>query len=340
MNYIEEKYIRLIGGRLDFFKRKKDKLYTCRCPICGDSKKSKTKTRFYIFEKDAKTFVKCHNCQYSNSFKGFLKYMDTAMYNEMVVEEMADGGLSDKFPAAKTTPKNVTVTDAESNIRDLLVDCREMYSLQTKHPARLYLQSRQIPSKALSLLWYTDDFKKLVEAYEPVSAEKWKSADKRIVIPIFNRNKKLVGLQGRSITGSKLRYVTLKIVKDEMKVFGLDRVDLSKTVYVTEGPFDSLFLDNAIAMTGADANVDDIGSWRTKYVFIFDNEPRSKEICDRMSQMARLGHDVVIWPKHIHEKDINDMVLNGTSIDEIKEVIDKHSYSSMRFNVEMAHWRK
>ena len=92
------------------------------------------------------------------------------------------------------------------------------------------------------------------------------------------------------------------------KVFGLDRVDFKKTVYITEGPFDSLFIDNAIAMAGADID------WKLidnkDAVFVFDNEKRNPEIVKRMAKVIDKGYEVVIWPDHLIEKDLNDMTIS------------------------------
>ena len=67
----------------------------------------------------------------------------------------------------------------------------------------------------------------------------------------------------------KLRYITTILDKRYPKLYGLERVKFESTIYVTEGPIDSLFLSNAIAMCGADVTLDkDIYNDR---VFIYDN---------------------------------------------------------------------
>ena len=47
-----------------------------------------------------------------------------------------------------------------------------------------------------------------------------------------------------------MRYITIMLDEDSPKVFGLDRVNETEPIYIVEGPFDSLFLDNSIAMAG------------------------------------------------------------------------------------------
>ena len=64
--------------------------------------------------------------------------------------------------------------------------------------------------------------------------------------------------------------------ESRIKVYGLNRVDLNKTVYITEGPFDSMFIDNAIAMAGADVDWDLIKG--KDAVFVYDNENETQKL--------------------------------------------------------------
>ena len=49
MSYIDLDYISKIQPRLQQFKKKRDYLFNFRCPVCGDSKKSNTKARAYLY---------------------------------------------------------------------------------------------------------------------------------------------------------------------------------------------------------------------------------------------------------------------------------------------------
>ena len=62
MYYIDQKYLLLVSPQLKLFKKKSDGLYNFRCPYCGDSQKSRTKARGYVFRKKNDLFYKCHNC--------------------------------------------------------------------------------------------------------------------------------------------------------------------------------------------------------------------------------------------------------------------------------------
>ena len=106
---------------------------------------------------------------------------------------------------------------------------------------------------------------------------------------------------GRSLNPkSKLRYITIIYDETKPKLFGLDKVDLSSPTYITEGPLDSLFIPNAIAMCGSDVHLGDWGI--SNRVWVYDNEPRNPQIVDRIRRTIDSGDPVVIWPKGIGQR--------------------------------------
>ena len=64
-------------------------------------------------------------------------------------------------------------------------------------------------------------------------------------------------------------------------------------------------------------------------VFIFDNEPRNKQIIDRMYKVIEQDYELVIWPEGQKEKDINDMIMQGKSKSEIQNIITQNTYSGL-----------
>ena len=70
---------------------------------------------------------------------------------------------------------------------------------------------------------------------------------------------------------------------------------------MVEGPLDSLFIDNCIAIAGADVpNLD------CNFTVIFDNEPRNKELLKQIEKTIDKGYNVCLWPQNLRWKDIND----------------------------------
>ena len=123
--------------------------------------------------------------------------------------------------------------------------------------------------------------------------------------------------------------------EDAPKIYGLDNIKTGETVYVTEGPFDSTFISNSIAMCGADGDVNKWGI--TNPVWIYDNEPRNKQIVERLATTIKNGDRVVIFPKNILEKDINDMYLSGQNV---QKVVESNIYQGLEAKLKLQDWKR
>ena len=213
--------------------------------------------------------------------------------------------------------------------------------LPRNHIAVEYLRSRKIPEKWMNYLQYTNDFKSYVHSH---GIDRYKNlpSDQRIIIPLKDENGVMFGFQGRAIDSSFARYMTIKIDESKEKIFGIDNVDFNLPVIVTEGPFDSMFMPNSIAIVGGDIS-GDIKLDRTKTIFVYDNEPRSKDTVNRMLKAIDLGFSVCFWSVGIDQryKDINDMIEKGGYTREyiLKHII-KNSCSGVRARARMAIWKK
>ena len=322
MNLIDSKYIGLISSRLVKFKRVKSDLYNFRCPICGDSKKNKTKTRGYLYTVKADVNYRCHNCGASMTFSNFLKEIDPVVHKQYVFERFKQGSTGRgsvveepvfKFETPKFKPK-LDLPKASTNSR-----------------ASDYLKKRKLnPTE----FYYADKFKSWTNSQKKT----FDNIDKdhaRIVIPLFYEDT-LIGFQGRSLDPwIQPKYLTVMFNDDSPKIFGLDNIRRDAPVFVTEGPFDSTFLCNSIAMCGADG---DVGKWGVSNpVWVYDNEPRSKEITTRISNTISSGGSVVIWPTNIPEKDINDMVLAGH---DVQSIVESHVYEGLKAQLQFNTWKR
>ena len=324
MDLVDSKFVGLVSSRLTKFKRVKPNLYNFRCPICGDSQKQKNKARGYIYGIKQNVNFRCHNCGASMSFSNFLKQIDTVLHKQYVMEKFKDGfaGVRGgsaiaapeelKFEAPKFKPKLDLPKASENDI------------------ARRYLEKRKLdPNK----FYYTDKFKAWSNSHKK-TFDDLTYDEPRIIIPLFYQNT-LVGFQGRSLGPSKVKYITVMINDDAPKIYGLDTIRKSSPVFVTEGPIDSTFLRNSIAMCGADG---DVGKWGVSTpVWVYDNEPRSKEITTRISKTITEGGSVVIWPSNIHEKDINDMVLAGH---DVQSIVESNIYKGLEATLKFTTWKR
>ena len=321
MDHVDSKFIGLISPKLQKFKRVKPDLYNFRCPICGDSKKNKSKTRGYLYAVKTNVNFKCHNCGASMSLNNFLKTVDPYVHKQYTFEKFKDGHTGRnfvaeepkfKFEPPKFKPKLDLPKASENQI------------------AKQYLEKRNInPSK----FYYTDTFKgwvnTLVTKFDDVKYD-----EPRIIIPLIYENQ-LIGIQGRSLGPNSVKYITIMLDEDAPKIYGLDEVDTKKPIYILEGPFDSTFVENSVAMCGSDLDIRSFG-W-SSYIWVFDNEPRNREIIERIHKTIDRGDKVVIWPSSIQEKDVNDMINSGH---DVRKVIESNTYSGLQAKIKFNYWKK
>ena len=323
MDFVDVRFINLISSRLPKFKRVKPDLYNFRCPICGDSEKTKNKARGYLYRIKTNTNYKCHNCGISLSFNNFLKQVDPSLHKEYTLEKFKEGHTGKNFVAKE--PK--FEFEKPKFKKKLKIGLPKASSNQD---AKKYLEDRKLdPDK----FYYTDKFKEWtnskVHTFDDLTYD-----EPRIIIPLIYEDK-FVGYQGRSLGPSKVKYITVMLDDDAPKIYGLDKVGRDAPVFVTEGPFDSTFIRNSIAMCGADADVDRWGI--SNPVYIYDNEPRNREIVNRISKTIDRGYQVVIWPDHIDVKDINDMVMSGL---DVQNLVESNIYSGLQAKLKFTNWKK
>jgi len=332
---IDTKYLSLLSPRLDRFKKVRDYLWNFRCPQCGDSHKSKSKARGYVYRKKTDLFFKCHNCGVGQSVGNLIKDLDPYLHKQYIMERYRAGETGKrkskapdfKFETPKFKPKKTTI------------DLPSIESLPKEHYARVYCEGREIPQQFMDKIFYAEDFKNWALSVCQVDYSNLMGKEPRLVIPFFDRDNQLIGAQGRALQESKIRYVTVKVHEDAPKVFGLERWNSDQHTYLVEGPIDSLFLPNCLAMAGADMSDLSILD-KDKTTLIFDNEPRNFQIARNMIKSLQDGWKVVIWPNSITCKDINDMVLTSIKDARLVEIINTNTYSGQRGEWEVHSWKK
>ena len=321
MDLVDSKFIGLVSSRLEKFKKVKPNLYNFRCPLCGDSKKNKSKTRGYLYNIKADINFRCHNCGASMTFSNFLKQLDPVIHKQYVFERFKNNSTGRGTVVEEPTFK-FEEPKFKTKIRIPL--CSEI------RRGREYLKARRLDPKRF---YWAEDFAGFVNSIKPTFGSNVPK-ESRIIIPLYYK-KDLIGIQGRSVDPSPVKYITTIFYDDAPKIYGLDNIRQDAPVFVTEGPFDSTFISNSIAMCGADA---DVRRWGVSDpVWIYDNEPRSKEIVKRISDTIDRGEKVVIWPNNIYEKDINDMVLAGH---DVQSIVESNVYEGLEANLKFTTWKR
>ena len=328
MSYLDVKYINLISPRLNLFSRKKADLYNFRCPYCGDSQKRRNKARGYLFKIKNDFVYKCHNCGKGRTLSNFLKDQDSFLHDQYVMEKFKEGksGKGTTVPKPKFDFKEPKFVKHDTGLE-------KISDLNISHPARVYLQERGI--KNLDYFFYCPKFKEWTNKQKK-TFDTLRQDSPRIIIPFRDKEGNLFGYQGRSLAPTaKIRYITIMLDEEQPKIFGLDRINTDESIYIVEGPFDSTFIKNSVAMAGSDVDIRTFG-W-SNHIWIYDNEPRNREIVARISKSIDRGDKVVIWPTTIREKDINDMHLAGH---DVQSLVESNVYQGLEATLKFNTWKK
>jgi len=322
MDLVDSKFIGLVSSRLQKFKRVKADLYNFRCPLCGDSQKHKNKARGYFYQVKTNTNYKCHNCGASLSFNNFLKQIDPTLYKQYTLEKFKEGYTGKGFVVEE--PK----FDFKKPVFKKDLDLPKASEVPV---AKEYLEKRKLdPTK----FYFASKFMEWVNTQKQ-TFDTIRRDESRIIIPMYDTERNLIGFQGRSLGPNSVKYITVMLNDDAPKIYGLDQIRRDAPVFVTEGPFDSTFIRNSIAMCGADG---DVAKWGIgNPVWVYDNEPRSKEITSRIQSAIEAKQSVVIWPSNVFEKDINDMVLTGL---DVQSIVEKNIYSGLEATIKFNSWKK
>lgn len=333
--WIEQKYANMLGAFLRNFKVKTSTPYLANfsCTICHDSKKNKRKSRGYIGEKDGRLFYYCHNCHASMNFSQFLYHENQSLFKEYSLEKFSSNSDSNfKRPILEDTPLKFFGNDVEGPLLEL----QKISQLPWDHFAKKYVIGRQIPLPYHAKFRFAPNFAKFVNTLIPNKLNEF-NKEGRLIIPFLDKNGNCFGFQGRSFEEeTKMRYITIMLTDKMKKVFGLDTVDFNQLVYILEGPLDSTFIENSVAMAGSDLNLTEAKNC----VYVLDNEKRNKEIVNKMSNIIDKGHKICIWPDFISYKDINEMILAGKKPIDIKKIIDYNTFQGLEASLQFSRWRK
>ncbi len=333
MIYLDRKYFLLISSKLEKFKQKDTDLFNFRCPICSDSKKNKLRARGYVYAKDDSYRYWCHNCNYSTNVLGLLKILDSSLYHQYIVERFNTKHLIESNTTSNSFPifhETKTISPQNLQVGDII---ESLDKLPEKHWVLDYIRSRQIPKESWSEIYFAPNFSDFVKIIFP-SFTKTVDPNPRLIFPLVDLGNFLLGFQGRALLDDNIKYITIKMDENNPKVFGWNKVDNTKPIYVFEGPIDSLFVENSIAV--CDSNLMQAARYFPKenLVLVFDNQYHNQSILQQMERAISSGFSVCIFPKNINAKDINDLAKMGLQSSEIYDIIRNNTYKDLHARLE------
>lgn len=316
MSWLEDEYAYEIFSGLQRFRiasRSPFKL-SGRCPVCGDSATDKTKARFWYYHHQGTPFVNCFNCAYTKPFEWFMKEYYPALHDKWMLASLES---RKEFEIKEPElPKTAKLIVNELKFSQCLT------SLPEAHPVISYVKSRKIPKEQWHRLWFTSQWQELVNSVKEFTY-KIPKPEPRLVIPIFNKSGQIESFQGRALrSDANAKYLTIKASEESTKIYGQDRIDDSEPVLVLEGPIDTLFISNSIAITGGSLDLDSV-PYKGNRIWALDNENRHKDSMRRLKNLIDAGETVAFWDKAPWQsKDINDMVKDdGATGDQIKQYL-------------------
>lgn len=306
------------------------------CPLCGDSKRRTSLARGFLFEKKNVIWYKCFNCGNPDhkTLRSLIKHLDGNLYKEYIFE---------RFKTDRVTESKLEELEKEEPepLRLESIPATKISDLGNDHKAFKYLLKRRISLEHIGRMYYVDNFKEFSNKLKPGVFKNINKDHPRIILPFYDQHGKIFAFQGRSLGKETPKYLTIKIDENAEKLFGLERLDTEKDFYVVEGPIDSLFLDNCIAVAGGAVNSSFLLKYMEKVTIIFDNEPRNPEICAQIEKCIRVGYKVCILPRRYRDvgKDINDLILGGISKKEVKRAIKENTWQGVMALAKFSQWR-
>jgi len=331
--YTDQKYVGLISPRLELFKQVRQNLWNSRCPICGDSQKNRSKKRLYIYAKKQDLFVKCHNCGFGSNLGNFIKQLDPHLHSQYIVERYKAGETGQR----KSKEPEFHFEKPKFKPQPTKINLPSIGKLDKEHFARKYFESRKIPESFKDKVYFAEDFKEWAQSVSKIDYSNLGKEEPRMVIPFFDMEGKLIAAQGRALGKNELRYITVKVEEDSLKIYGLDRWNPEDHTYIVEGPIDSMFLPNCLAVAGGDLLT--YNGDKEKTTLIFDNEPRNIHTIKKIMDSISKGWSVVIWSKERKFKDINDLIISGLSTDEILDMINTRTMKGLEADWAAREWR-
>lgn len=340
MLHVDKKFLSLLSGSLNRFSWTSQDTAMCRCPICGDSKKNKYKRRGYWYPEKGSIVFKCHNCGEFMGIGQFLKMFDNTLYREYTYEKYRESSLFNGYltsiPKQKQEEKQISLEQVKQSSSSFLIELKKLSSLPPNHPALEYWRGRNLPEDKIKELYYTPKFYSWASQWN----EKFSGYDEshdhpRTIIPLIDSHGEVYGYSARCFGKEIPKYIMGKfnIEDDRPTRYGMNLIDTSKPVYVVEGPIDSMFLDNCIAICNASLHSEKVGD-----ILIYDNQPRNREVVRAVEAGIKSGKRVCIWPDTFPYKDINEAVQAGFG--DIQGYIDKHTYSGLTLELKFSQWKK
>lgn len=316
-NSILRKYFNLVLPRETISRQNS---YNFKCQICGDGK-SKHKKRGYLLLFKDKWIYKCHNCSISMLAEKWLKEYFPILYRQYIIDLIKnDESKPDDKEVRCSFIKKEEVYNEEKEVKTFVPILKEKTQLFID--AIDFCISRKIPENVWKR-WFVS-----------VSG-KYKN---RIIIPFYDDKNKIYFYQARALRNQEPKYLCRL---GEKEFYNIYNVDKNSPIQVTEGPVDSLFLSNSIAILGCSLSNENFYKIKQlgKIFWLFDFDDAGLKASN---EYITRGESVFLWKKYAKEVglperekfDINDLMIffnreRPFTFDELKNFYSSSIYDKI-----------
>jgi hypothetical protein len=280
--------------------RKHDGTYNAGCPICREGKSLGKKKRLFYYPK-TNTFH-CFNCSRTWSAYSWIQTTSGLTRDEIFSEIQSKNNSVDVTKKLKPIKKSFkTISTLPYDSINLFDEIQQTYYGTNNYfkKALNYIKDRKIESainKPSSLYISLTDF----------------SHKNRLCIPFYDRNKKILFYQTRSLDNIEPRYLGKE--GSDKTIFGLDKIDTSlEYIFIFEGPIDAMFVKNGVSTAGL--SMSDIQKTQLnefpfhEKIWVLDNPSFDQAAKEKTEQLLRRKEKVFNWPDKMPYKDINEMAI-------------------------------
>lgn len=341
--YIVQKFYQYAG----YPKFKKiTNVYEAGCPICREGGSWGKKRRcYYIVDKNS---ICCHNCGWYGNPVKWIETVSSQTIDEMIKESRNFDLLpTDILLDKKDAPRRINIEKLPKDSINLF-DCQQL-NFYIDNPTvieALKLIKRRKLHTAInkpSTLWIS-----LTDAIHK----------NRLVIPFYTFNNEIIFYQSRTVLCDNLKHYPkyLSKLNSEKSLYNINKVSTDlEYVFIFEGPIDSFFVRNGIAVAGIQENShamftplqqEQLDSLKLhKRIWVLDSQWQDMASRKKTTKLLQRGETVFIWPEDMGKafKDINDYCIakNLNSVD--PEFIIQNSHCGLKANllmIEITRWKK
>jgi hypothetical protein len=292
--------------------------FLARCPLCGDSLKSKRKKRFGLKYNDKNTVYHCYNCENSGSFYklyAIIKKIDiNTAYNECESISSTFNNILNNF----LPKKDIVRKPATTNFNWITSECLNEYSREPGliydsyvETLRKFRKDRKIPSNIPLFISYTGRYKG------------------RIIIPVYDINGDIIYFQARrTIENIQPKYLNPDFPK-EIIIPNFDYFDPDKPIVIVEGLLDCYSIGkqstSCLGKEVDDAFIRRIRKKCKNIIIALDNDKEGKKAMIHIRNNSTFCKSLqyFIMPYN-NIKDINELLVqnNTQNINIYKFIID------------------